>query len=330
MPGFFSRLLSFLRRGLFASRKSEEEFFERINRGDIHYIMEVGVPTIEPPETPGPKPWRVPFIAEGIGEASLLLLDPEALMYILMATEATEDLLRSRGSGDKILGDLAAYTRERRGYYYFDSVPEFGSEIRILAGEGLITGLYVSYGGRSYTGVEAYEILESLHWDDIAFAISRVKPRLLTWSDEILSVYIRGLDNQHKYLVNTLNSLYHATIAGESASVASSILKRLVDYTKFHFRSEEILMEKYGYPQEKYLRHVKEHRAFVDATVRFRERYERGEANLTVDVFKFLATWIKNHVAGTDRDYGRFFLEIGIANYTPQKTRREGIEKSVN
>ena len=328
MPGLFSRLLAFLRKGLFPTRGGEREFYDRIERGDVKYIMEVGVPSIQPPETPGPRPWRVPYIAEGVGEASLLLLDPEALMYILMATEVTRDLLRSRGDGSKVLRDIAAFTRERPGYYYFDSVPEFGSEIRVLAGHGLVTGLYVSYGGKSYTGVEAYSVLETLHWDDIAFTVSRVKPRLLEWRDEILSVYIRGLDNQHKYLVNTLNSLYHATIAGESGSVASSILKRLVDYTKFHFRSEEILMEKYDYPQDRYMRHVKEHRAFVDATVKFREKYERGEATLTVDVFKFLATWIKNHVAGTDRDYGRYFLEIGIANYIPEHLKRQGVPKS--
>ncbi len=146
-----------------------------------------------------------------------------------------------------------------------------------------------------------------------------MKEKLLEWSDEDLSVYVVGLDNQHKYLVNTLNSLYHATIRGEAEKVASTILKRLVDYTKFHFRSEEILMEKYEYPHEKYMKHVKEHQAFVKATVDFREKYEKGEEELTLRVFKFLATWVKNHVAGTDRDYGRYFLQIGVANKPPKK-----------
>jgi len=77
-------------------------------------------------------------------------------------------------------------------------------------------------------------------------------------------------------------------------------------------------MEKYDYPVEKYERHVKEHLAFVDAINKFKKEYDRGEARLTLDVFKFLATWIKNHVAGTDRDYGRYFLEIGVANYKPK------------
>jgi len=128
---------------------------------------------------------------------------------------------------------------------------------------------------------------------------------------------VRGLDNQHKYLVSTLNSLYHATIVGEAEKVVSVILKRLVDYTKFHFRSEEILMDKYGYASERkeiYERHVREHRSFVHAVARFREKYEAGEEALTVDVFKFLATWVANHVAGTDRDYGVYFRKIGVVS----------------
>ncbi len=71
-------------------------------------------------------------------------------------------------------------------------------------------------------------------------------------------------------------------------------------------------MEKYIYPTDKLERHRKEHNAFVRATVKIKEEYERGEAELTVDVFKFLSTWIANHVAETDRDYGIYFRKIRI------------------
>jgi len=113
--------------------------------------------------------------------------------------------------------------------------------------------------------------------------------------------------------VSTLNSLYHATATGEAEEVISTVLKRLVDYTKFHFRSEEILMDRYNYPQDRFERHVKEHRSFTRTVMEFREKYEAGEARLTLEVFKFLATWVQNHIAGTDKDYGRYFKEIGIA-----------------
>jgi len=318
MPGFIYRLLAFVRSGLFGRGHSEKEFIRRIERGDVRYIIEVGVPTIEPPKTPGPSPWRVPYVAEGFDAASRILLDPEALMNVLLATDRSYDILRAKGSGEDILRAVAGYSRQRPDrIFYMDSVPEPDVEIRLLAAGGYVTALYVSDHGREMVGAGAFDYLQSLHWDDVALTVTPLKDQLLTWSDEQLSVYVRGLDNQHKYLVNTLNSLYRATVMAEADKVLSAILRRLVDYTKFHFRSEEILMERYGYPQDRYLRHVREHRAFVHATQRFREKYEAGEAELTVDVFKFLATWIANHVAGTDRDYGRYFLKIGVANYKP-------------
>jgi len=319
VASFLSRILAFLKKGLFGSRELEEDFIKRIKKGDIEYILNQGVPSIEPPPTPGAKPWRVPYIAEGFEAGSMLLLDPEALMYILVAAESKYDVVRAKGPGDAVLERIAYFSRVRPGrIQYFLAVPDSKTEIRVLASEGLVTGLYLNYEGKHYVGAESYKVLKTLYWDDIAFTVTRVKESLLTWSDEALSVYVIGLDNQHKYLVNTLNSLYKATVAGEGDKISSLILKRLVDYTKFHFRSEEILMEKYDYPVEKYERHVKEHLAFVDAINKFKKEYDRGEARLTLDVFKFLATWIKNHVAGTDRDYGRYFLEIGVANYKPK------------
>lgn len=320
MAWFVKRLLSlFLSAGLFGSQKAERDFLKRIEKGDIKYILERGVPSVEPPTTPGPRPWREPFLAEGFNAASILLRDPEALMNLLLASDESYDLLRLKGDGASILRGVAEYSRRNPArIIYLDAVPESKVEIRLLAAGGFVTALYLEAQGRDYVGVDAFERLQSLYWEDVAFTVTPLKSLLLQWSDEQLSVYVKGLDNQHKYLVNTLNSLYRATVMGEADKVVSTILSRLVDYTKFHFRSEEILMERYEYPQERYLRHVREHKAFVKATVQFREKYEAGEADLTVDVFKFLASWIRNHVAGTDRDYGRYFLEIGIANYTPQ------------
>lgn len=295
-----------------------EEFIRRINKGDITYILERRVPSIEPPPLPGPRPWKKPFIADGFKAGSLLLLDPEALMYILISTECRYDVVQAGGSGERILEGLVYFSRIMPGeIHYFLAVPEPRSEIRVLASEGMVTGLYLNHAGREYVGEEAFNVFQSLYWDDVAFTVARVRDSLLSWSDDVLSVYVKGVDNQHKYLVNTLNSLYEATVTGEGERVFNPILKRLVDYTKFHFRSEEILMDKYDYPEDRFQRHVMEHQAFVKAVNKFKEKYYLGEAQLTLDAFKFLATRIKNHVAGTDRDYGRYFLEIGVADYRP-------------
>ena len=320
MP-FLSRLLGFLRRGWFTREGSEKNFIERISRGDIGYILEVGVPYPEAPQTPGPSVGEYGLEAEGIRYGSLMLVDPEALLYILVFTSQSVGRVTVRGNGLEALKRTAEAARRIGGVAYGYSLLD-GGEIRLLAYKGLITGLYYEARGNKYLGTEALKALSSEYFDHIVFHLSGVKPGLVEWNDENLSVFVKGLDNQHKYLVNTLNSLYHATITGEAGKVIDAILSRLINYTKFHFKSEEILMEKYNYPVEKFEKHSREHRGFVEAAQRFKEKYDKGEADLTVEVFKFLASWVQNHIEKTDRDYGIYFLKIGIANYTPPWTRR--------
>lgn len=314
----FSRLLSFLRGGLFGRRRYEEDFIKRIEKGDIEYILNVGVPRVDAPPTPGPQPWKeLNLIATGFETTSNILKDPEALMYILTATDRQGEPLEVKGTGIELLRTAVNYTREHPGsIYYFEGV-QGSIETRMLAYNGLVSGIYFSVNNVEYSGLRAVDKLGEFYFDAMPLWATRVKDELAKWSDEKLSVYVRGLDHQHMYLVNTLNSLYRSTVIGESEKVLNTILKRLVDYTKFHFRSEEILMDKYNYPQDKFLRHQREHNAFVKTVTRFKEKYDAGEADLTLDVFKFLATWIINHVAGTDRDYGLYFLQIGVANKKP-------------
>jgi len=318
---FLSRLLGFLRRGWFARGGSEKDFIERISKGDIRYILDVGVPSPEAPRTPGPSVGEYGLEAEGIRYGSLMLVDPEALLYILVSTSQSVRRVAVKGDGLEVLKRVADAARSIEGVVYGYSLLN-GGEIRLLACQGLITGLYYEAGDSKYIGTEALEALSSEYFDHVVFHLSRVRSGLVEWKDEHLSVFVKGLDNQHKYLVNTLNSLYHATITGEAGRVVNAILTRLINYTKFHFKSEEILMDKYGYPIEKLEKHAREHRGFVEATERFKEKYDKGEADLTVEVFKFLASWVQNHIEKTDRDYGIYFLKIGIANYTPPWTSR--------
>ena len=309
MFGFLARLF----RRLFSSAEAGEDFIMRIQKGDIEYIVKVGVPTIEAPPTPGPRPLgNLYMVAEGVDVGSLLLTDPEALVYILMSAEGVETI-QLRGEGRQVLDFIANTSKRYSTPIYVFSLVDSG-ELRVLAYKGFVTGIYYEQGDKIYVGRQAIEALMREKLEPVHASVTYVRRTIMDWDDEKLSVYIRGLDNQHKYLVNTLNSLYHATVGGEGYKVLKDILTRLIEYTKFHFRSEEILMEKYDYPQDRFERHKAEHDSFVKAVSKFREKYERGEADLTIDVFKFLAHWVENHIAKTDRDYGIYFKKMGVAS----------------
>jgi len=296
---------------LFPDQRQAEDFIRRIEAGDVEYIIKVGVPSVEAPPTPGPRPLRNrPYVAEGLDIASILIVDPDSLLYILSASSGLRTL-RLSGQGSAVLAELARASRDYETPVYGFSLLDRG-EVRFLAYRGLITGLYYEVAGRGYTGLEALERFEAEKVDGGSFHLSSVRERIVEWSTEKLSVYVPGLDRQHMYLINTLNSLYAATVAGEGYKVLKDILRRLVEYSRFHFKSEEILMEKFGYPEDRLARHRSEHEGFARAASSFRERYEAGEAALTVDVFKFLARWVESHIERTDRDYGEYFKKKGI------------------
>ena len=70
----------------------------------------------------------------------------------------------------------------------------------------------------------------------------------IEWNDEYL-LGITEIDNQHKKLLSLANELYNiASGDGEKYKLQMSIvLKKLTDYTVYHFSSEEAFMQKHGY-----------------------------------------------------------------------------------
>ena len=70
---------------------------------------------------------------------------------------------------------------------------------------------------------------------------------LFEWKDSF-SVGIGSIDEDHKGLINIINELFDAVSHGVAKEHISSDLAKLVDYTKTHFKREEIFFEKTNYP----------------------------------------------------------------------------------
>ena len=132
---------------------------------------------------------------------------------------------------------------------------------------------------------------------------------LVSW-DSSLSVNVEEIDGQHQKLVGMLNDLHVAMLAGEGGEVLSKILEGLLDYTVYHFGTEEKYFDLYGYPETPL--HKQQHREFVEKVIDFKQRYDEGEAALSVEVLDFLAGWVKQHIKGSDKKYGPFFNEKGL------------------
>lgn len=66
---------------------------------------------------------------------------------------------------------------------------------------------------------------------------------LITWNDDVYSVGIRKMDDQHKQLIGLLNAL-HARKKSGDGEFLMNVLTTLIHYTRKHFVDEEKLLRK--------------------------------------------------------------------------------------
>jgi hemerythrin len=132
---------------------------------------------------------------------------------------------------------------------------------------------------------------------------------LIQWDDS-LSVNVVEIDRQHKKLVSMINELNDAMSEGKGKDILGKIIHDLIDYTQTHFQTEETYFEQFKYPETD--RHKKEHSNFTQKVVEFQDKFSAGELGLSIRVLRFLCDWLKNHIKGSDKDYGPFFNEKGL------------------
>ncbi len=132
---------------------------------------------------------------------------------------------------------------------------------------------------------------------------------LMPWNESFING-VSEFDNQHKYLVELVNKLYKGMKLGHSNDAVGRILAELIDYTSSHFVCEEKLMSENQYPD--YDNHVKIHQELVAKVVDFQNKFQAGEATVSLDLLEFLKDWLIDHIKGVDRKYGSFFNGKGI------------------
>jgi hemerythrin-like metal-binding protein len=64
---------------------------------------------------------------------------------------------------------------------------------------------------------------------------------ILLSCDSKYSVGTDKIDNQHRHLIELLNTLHDAMLQGKGKEKMKTILNELVEYTKYHLKTEEEL-----------------------------------------------------------------------------------------
>ncbi|MBV6511195.1 MAG: hemerythrin family protein [Ignavibacteriales bacterium] len=132
---------------------------------------------------------------------------------------------------------------------------------------------------------------------------------LVEWKNAY-STNIEVVDNQHKRLVGFVNEMHEAILMGKGQAVMGTILNNLVEYTVYHFSTEEKFFDEYNYPDAEL--HKKQHRDLVEQVSAIKAKFDAGEKVLTLDVMNFLRDWLHDHILGSDVHFGPFLNSKGV------------------
>lgn len=132
-----------------------------------------------------------------------------------------------------------------------------------------------------------------------------------TWQDKF-NTGIDDVDRDHKILADLISQLHDAFASGKGDQTIGPVLAVLSDYTDYHFKREEALMNRYGYPQAE--EHKAEHDSLKSKVFEIRRRFEAGEgAAIGNELLAFLHFWLYFHILDVDMAFREFFVERGVA-----------------
>ena len=127
--------------------------------------------------------------------------------------------------------------------------------------------------------------------------------KLIEWQSDF-NTGINEIDEQHKKLVDILNTLFDAIQQDKEGVIYKNILQDLIDYIKFHFETEEGLMIKHEYPD--FQKHRQYHDYLTKQVMTFYQEEAENAEKLSIDLLVFLKRWLEDHILGTDMQFGYF------------------------
>jgi hemerythrin-like metal-binding protein len=127
----------------------------------------------------------------------------------------------------------------------------------------------------------------------------------IDWND-LLSVGINTMDEEHKELFRRINNLLVALLGPEGPGRTPELVASIREYAVYHFDDEQKLMKSRGYP--KYEAHLKLHNAFVEEFLSIEKKLltEGLTAGNLIHLQEKVVNWLLDHIAKVDHDYGEF------------------------
>lgn len=125
----------------------------------------------------------------------------------------------------------------------------------------------------------------------------------IIWSDNN-NLGIPIIDEQHRAIISTINTLHYFTVNNMEKEVLDSTIVILNEYTKYHFLLEEEIIKSENY--NKFNEHKKLHQQLAIETQKISSNVQKEQD--PSELLKFLKNWWLNHICVEDRKYATFIL----------------------
>jgi len=112
------------------------------------------------------------------------------------------------------------------------------------------------------------------------------------------------LDRQHGAMVAGINRMAMALEEGRPQPEIRRTLSLLLIYVETHFRDEEAVMARIGFPDFEGHRH--QHTDCTRQVERLLKRCRDGDPGLLTELMRFLAYWLTEHLDSADRSLAQF------------------------
>jgi two-component system cell cycle response regulator len=135
---------------------------------------------------------------------------------------------------------------------------------------------------------------------------------MISWNDG-LNIGVKEIDDDHKKLLNIINSLSLAISNNETNNIIDNIFNELKEYTKVHFKREESFLINCNYPRIK--EHIHEHKTFIEKIPELKTKLTNSlNTEYAQEVSYFLTDWLFNHIIEEDIPAANVFLNSSISN----------------
>lgn len=123
--------------------------------------------------------------------------------------------------------------------------------------------------------------------------------------DRKFEIGVPAMDEQHKKWIEIINDFYDHITKRDIVENTKNLIDGVIDYTTYHFSSEEELMKSIGYPLIEDQKSM--HRNIVDKIIDFKKKIESGKLVVSSAVTIELKQWLRDHIMVEDKKYADLY-----------------------